>query len=424
MSMFNSRHSVVSPRVFIEADQEFATDLLQNLASFEFSDDEKKVNEIKIKVNDPYGKFVDDPRFAAGVRFRVAFGYPNDMSRVYSVVIAKAKPSMPASGMRTIEMVAYDARYDMGKGSNPRNWGAVSSSEVARQIAKRYRFDTDIEESGDGRGKARIQPASMTDISYLQSLAAPLNWDCYVEETVLHFHKKRYDAPPGLTFTYFTDLLGSTFSFSPEVSMSKPSASGKAGANPKDNKSKVRSAGPKDTGTAGAGLYVLTTDTTSGTNIVVNSKVVMAPKQPLTTATPETDKKVIKKHAAATMGKIDMKAVKASLTVAGTPRLVSKMMIRLENVGLTYSGNWRVVSTRHKIDSSGYVVEASLTRNALNKGKNKDKNSKGNDKTSKGVLEALLDFLSGHHVTEAKPARVILNTDTNGTTIRVTAKVG
>jgi hypothetical protein len=117
------------------------------------------------------------------------------------------------------------------------------------------------------------------------------------------------------------------------------------------------------------------------------------------------------------MGKIDMKAVKASLTVAGTPRLVSKMMIRLENVGLTYSGNWRVVSTRHKIDSSGYVVEASLTRNALNKGKNEDKNSKGNDKTSK------VGLLHGKDV-EAKPARVILNTDTNGTTIRVTAKVG
>jgi len=71
------------------------------------------------------------------------------------------------------------------------------------------------------------------------------------------------------------------------------------------------------------------------------------------------------------------------------------------------------VSTRHKIDSSGYVVEASLTRNALNKGKNEDKNSKGNDKTSKDGKDV-----------EAKPARVILNTDTNGTTIRVTAKVG
>jgi phage protein D len=395
MSTVASYLDTYAPRFFVEADGKLAEDIAEDIVKFEYDDDEKKPNEIKLTINNMGGKYTDDPRFIQGVTFRVRWGYANDLSPVYGVVIAKAKPRYPAPGqVPTIEMVAWDIQYSMNREAHALHWGKVSSSDIARKIAERYSLEADIEESNDAReSSARVQPASVSDIQYLYSLATPLNWDCFIEGNRLHFHKKRLDAAPSLTFSYFNDPLGTLIEFTPEVSMGKPNNNKKAGADTKDGKGKDAK-GDKESERK-MGRFFTNMDVLHGQVGVAPKNDLFADKHynpfgkfgfyieggALTSPTPEKDTTIIQKHADAVTQKIDMSCVEASIKVIGSPKVKARAIIKLENVSKTYSGEWRVKSSKHAIDTTGYVVTAKLTRNALDKGKTK---AKTNDKPKNG----------------------------------------
>jgi len=380
----SSYRETVSPRVFLEADGEFAQDLLDDMQKFEFSDDEKKPNEVTLTINNPGFKYTDDKRFLEGVRFKVRWGFAGDFSGIFAVSISKAAPDFPKSGsMPTIIMKAWDIRADMGRISNPTNHGSVPSSRVAKNIAKRYNMDEDIEESNDARTKMRVQPAGTNDIQYLMSLASKLNWDCYIEGKTLHFHKKRLERDPVLTFRYFDDAVGTVMEFKPDVKLQKPSGVKKAGSNPKDAKGAGGSAGSNPAGDTALAKWRVNTNQAKFTELIRGTNVRSPGGSSSTSSTPENDKKVANIQAGAAKQKIDLSAVTATLKVIGTPRLLARTNIRMEGVGKAYSGNWRVSSTKHTITKDGYYVEAKLSRNALNKGKTAA--SKTNDKTGSGA---------------------------------------
>lgn len=394
------------PRFFIEADGEIATDIAAAVTKLEYKDDEKNSDQLTITVENRGLRFTDDPRFREGVRLRVRWGYANDLSASRQCVMARAKPSFPSNGVPTIQMIAFDVRQVLNRTGNPKNWGPVQSSDVARKVAERYKLDIDIEDSDDARKEDRVQAANCTDMQFLLSLADPLNWDCYIEGTTLHFHKKRFDAPPVFEFVYYRSSTGTLLSFDPSVKMNKPSKTGKAGADGKTGKSKEEEGKGEE---ANLGWFQINTNEGQG-QVVASSpraqgsrsgesstdgagsgimggvqRLVRAVRgKILVAASPETNDKVLKKHANGRQGKIDMKAVEASAQMIGTPRLRARQNVKISGVEKTYDGNWRIKSSTHIIVPSGqiYTVSCALTRNALNKGKKKDKNDKANDKDS------------------------------------------
>src|ERR1700690_176163 len=199
MGVITGYNDVFAPRFLLKSDGEFATDLIPYVTKFVYEDEEGKADKLILYVANPGLKWKDDSRFREGARYSVRFGYLTDVSDVKNAVISRAKPSF-AGGMPMIEMIAYNLTQDMNKQANPFYYGPVSSSDVAKIIAQRYSFKTDIEESADSRVQARVQPVGLTDIQYLYALAKKLNWDAYIEGTVLHFHHKRFETPPELEF--------------------------------------------------------------------------------------------------------------------------------------------------------------------------------------------------------------------------------
>jgi phage protein D len=381
-----SYHDVMAPRIYLEASGALAQDILQYVTKFEFESDAAKATTLKLTVANPDFKFTEDKRLKTGVSFKVCWGYPTDMSPVQKVTITRAKPTFPSGGtMPTIELVAFDLRYDMTVGSNPKNWGKVSSSEVARKIAETYGFNTDIDDSGDARKRDRIQPIGSNDFMYLQALAKPLFFACYLDGNVLHFHKYRTGQTPSLEFVYFNDDRSTVIEFTPEVNMNKPGGVKAVGASPKDNKtinveSKSgipqmghtpidRFTGPGNSNIRahqGLQYWELTPELAEKTAIGMANM-----QHRLMLPTEERDPSLASKLAAAAAGKLDMAAVKATLKVIGTPRLKANEVIRLSGVGSEYSGNWYVVTAKHTISPTGstYVTELKLSRNALNKKK-------------------------------------------------------
>lgn len=387
---------LLSPQIYIEANGSLAQDIARAITKFEYSDDVKKFDTLKLTIENRDLRFIDDPRFRTGAQFRVRWGYPLDLSMSKLVIISKAKPTFPADGMPTIEMVAFDLRQEMNKTSNAKNWGKISSSAVAAAIGDRWGLNLDIEDSKDARKQHRIQPGNVTDVQYLITLAEKLNFDFYIDGTTLHFHSTRVNAPAALSFTYFTDKTGTLRSFTPEVNMNRTTKVGVSHADPRtgDHGSAVGT----DTSPRMGRDYVQ-----DGTTYRRGrASVVTKDPSAIHSASPETDKKVAKVHADAAVGRIDLAAVKASISVVGTPRLRARTTINLSGVGKVYAGKWRVVSTKHVITGSGgsvtYSVDAQLTRNALNGGGKKDA---AHDPAKP----------SGNGAAPGGPQRVYLNTD-------------
>lgn len=348
------------------------------VTKFEYIEDEKNVDQLHLTMVNEGLYYTDSSLFVEGLQFQVRWGYPGDFSDMRTATIVKAAADFPQSGIPTIELVAFDLRRNMNRGSAAKNWGKVQSSDIAKAIANKYNFDYDIEFSYDARPQDRIQTVNDTDLHYLMSLASVLNWDCYLDGNVLHFHHKRYEAAPVLSFTYYTDSLGTMLSFRPEVNLNKPPAAGASG---------VDTATQKPTSKAGKnatqlGFYDISTEQNKKFNASVTG--ISYENSPLLKPSAETAANVINAHADAVKQRIDMQAVKAAGLFVGTPRLRARSIITLNGVGQLYSGNWRVASVRHTILPQGavYTCQVGLTRNGLSQG---DINAPANNPNNKGT---------------------------------------
>lgn len=378
MSIVRSYADIYGPRFFLEANGSLADDMIPFITKFEYEDDETKFDKLTLTVANPGLRFKDDSRFKEGVRFRARFGYLSDISDVKNVVIAHARPHFGA-GMPTIEMVAFNLQHDMNKSANPINWGTISSSAVAKNVARRYNFETEIEESGDARRQARVQPAGVTDIQYLMTLARALNWDCYIEGTKLHFHPKRYDATASLEFVYFTDSRGTLLKFEPDVNMTSPPAVQVAGTDSKDGHTTTDGRPPQP-----RRALDTTNARTAGLIAGKGGPTAYKGESGLVGPSHETDPRVIKKHGEAAAQKVDMNAIKASAEMIGTPQVKVRQMIRISGVDQQYCGNWRVSKSKHVIEPKGvYRVQVALKRDA-GKANSKDQN-KHDDDANKGA---------------------------------------
>jgi phage protein D len=364
-------HDALAPRIMIEADDTFSSDILAYITKFEFESDATKSSQLKLTVANPQFRWTEDPRLQVGIKFRVCWGYPTDMSEVFTTSIMKAKPTFPDGGtMPVIDLVAFDLRHGMTAGSEPKNWGSISSSEVAKRIANEYNFGTDVEESGDDRKKARIQPAGVNDFMFVQQLAAKLNFACYLDNDVLHFHSYRLNETPVLEFTYYNDSRGTIIEFTPEVDMNKPSGVKVVGAT--STESKEKEADGKDP--IPSGMISLQRFVSDGSRIRAHEAPIKAADgthhmRLMNISSFEERQAALQRQANAAAQKINMSAVKASMKVVGTPRLKANQMIRISGVGKAYSGNWYVVTAKHVISPTGttYITELKLSRNALNK---------------------------------------------------------
>lgn len=347
MSVVRSLGDVYAPRFFLEADGVLANDLIPLCMKFEFEEEEKKLPKLTLTFANPNMKLLDDPRFEEGVKFRVRFGYLNDMSDIKVATIAHARPHYGA-GMPTMEMIAMNLQ-GMNKAANSVNWGAISSSDVAKKIAAKHGYKTEIEDSKDGRRQSRVQPAAVTDLQYLMGLAKPLHWDCYLDKDTLHFHPIAYTGTASLEFTYFTDRMGTLIKFSPDVNMTAPPAVKTASSDPKHGEGQTE--GRRDVGAGEERRKGYSTKAAFGMDYIV-------------TPTPETEPHVVAAHGEAGAKKIDMKAIKSTAEMIGTPRLAARTMIRIAGVDKIYTGNWRVTKAKHTIDTHGYRTSVNMSRDA------------------------------------------------------------
>lgn len=362
-----------APICFLEADGELASDLIPFIKSFEFSDEHKKPDQVKIVfINDGF-RFTDDPRLSEGVTFRVRWGYPTLLSDTLVVKVQKAVPLFPKSDFPTITLISWDSRIDMSYQSSSKNYGAVSSSQVARVLAKKWNLKEDIEESNDGSKIEMAQPSNMSDLAYIVKLADKIHFRFDIVGDTLVFKKHGFLDAPELEYTYFVDREGVVLAFEPEIKEKKLRG-----------KLKITTTDPKTGKTATAEQPGNVTPKKSYRGAKNGGQLNAAIVTGVATGSSDP-KKVADLQAGGAKDKIDLDANNAKLEVVGDPRLRKGKVVQVNGVG-RYSGNWYVAKTKHTFGSNQFFkTEATVQRTPLNDKKTTDDNKKKGDTNGKPI---------------------------------------
>lgn len=396
-----------APKVLLVSDGgEDYSDIAADVTAMEYTDESAKMDKCLLTVRNPYLKYANDPRFDHGIKLRLRFGYPGQLSEERQLIVTGGAPSF-TMGMPAIVLTAYDAGRALAHGGKARNWGAVDSSEIARQLAVEHNLEPHVHKANDARRQARVQPANVTAYEFLAQLARPLNFQFYVRDGGLWFVPEDTEEAPRFAYRYYRDRAGTLLEFTPSVKAAKPPASTHANGRhqartgPQDpSSSKSLGRFPIDhqahqgfvqpieitVATFGAGVTMTTRSATRDAPASTvfeggGQRVATTGPGSLATATTaalfrgiidptaETVPGVQALHARAAQTRVRMDAVKASAKWVGQPLLRARQVIQIDVVEKRYTGLWHVTRSVHRIDAQGgYTTTAELARDGLNSG--------------------------------------------------------
>ena len=403
---------VLQPQVYVRVEGKNLHDLSERIVQFSFTDNERKLDEMELTLRNDDFVLQDDLRFARGSRVSVRWGYPGgDVSDKRRMIITEITHSVGQSDLPLLVVRAFDQRRQMHRNCAPQNYGSVSSSAIAKKIAKKYGLGTkNIKESNDARAKARVQATDVTDLVYLTSLADKLHWDCYIESGQLHFHPKNLGASSLFTYTWNDSSTSTILSYSSSLNLKKFKKTGLNSTDPKKGESansEQEQGGDKSLGSHqvdistnfGAIDYFKSATAEAFGESKKEDTMTVPDGEALQIATCEAEQKLTKLHAQALREKIELRSVEADLEVIGTPKLRSRQNIRIKGVGKAYSGIWRVKSVKHNLNpgsSPVYSCSVELVRNALNVGTKKSKNQSNSTNNDEGTTDPnLLTITTG-----------------------------
>lgn len=222
-----------APVLYLFIEGKDASDLLKYCTKFTYKRSQDKAAETTFEFRNDNRKLLDDPRLFPNRKWQFRFGFYDDMSPIHSGVIRAVAPEY--ADKRTVKITVVDATAIVGANSSQKNWGTITSTEIARAIAKKHNLGFSGDDSKDKPKKAFIQPGNTNDIQYLRDLAAEIAFEVFVAGTpqVLYYRKKPYDAAPRATLTYYDDPTEFSYvkNFKPKIDMKGVSgASGVSGA--------------------------------------------------------------------------------------------------------------------------------------------------------------------------------------------------
>lgn len=361
--MSSIQQRVFSPRVVIqpEGEEKSWQDIVRDVISFEYVSPSRGMARVTLVVANPGLKYANDSRFKEGFRFKMRFGYPGMYSEEKKLVVVGAAPTFP-NGLPVITLTGYDKGRVMVT-SRPKNWGRLSSSEIATKIASIYGLRSNVDQSKDWRPRARVQPANVSSFEYLDRLAQEIGYDFWIEKDTLCFKILDFGQTPVGRFTYYKNGGSILKEFSPSVRQAAPPTTPRANTNHEGTQESH--ATPTATGPRPAqDLTRFRTDfETTGTN----SERYRAADGP-THATAETHPAAQRRQAAAEQLRLEMRANTATAEFVGWPLLMARKIIQIDVTEVRYSGLWRIEEATHSITSDGgYTTTVSLSRGGTNR---------------------------------------------------------
>lgn len=346
---------LIQPEGLTERDRIDTTD---TVLSFEFEDDEKKADLLKLEVDNWDLSNFDDPLWKPGNHLIVTWGYPGRMAPSRDCIIQKVE------GSTKLTITAQSKAVLMNKAVFTKLYENTTRSEIVHAIAKDYGYgdaQRDIEETETMY--EHISQSRMTDAQFIKKLADAEHFEFYVDFDGFHWHSRRLGGKPRRVYQYYIPPdVGDVLSFEIENNIfAKPGKVTTKGRDPL-KKADVGGEGSNATTTRDAlGPVPEILDEATGA-ITLQTHSASSDTRPTT----ETSGAQAKKEADGAFKRAILTTVKLSLDLVGDPGTFAKCVVEVKGISKRLSGLYYVNKAVHKIDSSGYKLKINCTTDGTN----------------------------------------------------------
>ncbi|HSB53030.1 MAG TPA: hypothetical protein VLD58_01685, partial [Gemmatimonadales bacterium] len=288
----------------------------------------------------------------------LAIGYaPDPLTDVFLGEVTGVQATFPSGGVPTLSMVAHDYLQRLSRGSSARGFGAVPDFMVAAILGAENMLIPLIDPTIAAASAAMagvgmifsgtgIKQKGQSNLQLLTEIAKRYDAEFWVEGNTLHVNRLLKEYTPRLTLTWGQSLID----FSPQMS----TVGSVAGVSVKFTLKEI----PMDfLVTAG---WDFDRESLSIT-VVPGQAAKGAPSMSSPAFTiidrPITSPADIANSAISIVTELRAKLngrLTATATAVGDPRIAAGALVRIEGIGPDFSGDYRVRSATHSIDSGGY----------------------------------------------------------------------
>lgn len=377
------------------------------IMSFSFTDNERKVDVLKLSVNNEDLSHFDDPVWVTGRTLRFSFGWAEEGSPIREATIRKV------NGGRQLNIEAHAKSVLIDKIQKRRRFDNKTRSQVIQQIATENGFGGAVDIEDTEEVFETITQANYTDAQFLRKLAHLEHFEFFLDFDGLHWHRRKTGQRPIKKFTYYSDPgIGTIQDFNVNTDVTR-----------KPGRIRVKSRDPIERRTVEA---VSENATETDRDVLQEAPVVGTPSEeerglfsqesgnfseatvdvstsaPQETAAQEVTRpsnvateKDAKREAKGRFIKTQQTAVKMTLKLIGEPGVLAKSIIEIENMGRRLSGKYYVQTAVHTLDGSGgYDTELKLITDGFQRRSGGAGGGAGSDKQLQTLIATLTTALA------------------------------
>lgn len=343
-----------------QADGGGTINVSERILSMSYEDHEAQIDKLTIDVDNFDLTNFDAPVWKAGAKVEVSWGYDGNMSPPRTLRIQKV------TGATQLKVECLDEGCLMNRNHVVKTWANMKRSDVAKAIAQANGYTGDrvfIDDTTEVL--PTITQARMTDAQLLKDMARREGFEFYIDFDGFHWHARKLGQKPLRVFTYYTDqAAGDILSFNIENDL-YARQSGGTNAKGIDPKTKAPIDIKADNSTSGDATS-LAPDKIIITGISARdgSTTGDIEQQTGSSTIHRTTEKTNDSATRATQGafnKSQMNAAILTFEARGDPSMIAKIVITVNGIGKTISGNYYVTTVTHKI-GSGYTMAIKAKR--------------------------------------------------------------
>lgn len=295
-----------------------------------------------------FGWADDEKLFGIGGEVEIRMGYGEALEPLIFGDINRIEVELSASTVPSITIHGYDRRHRMLRGTYTGTHKDEKDSDIAANIARKYGFTPDVEDSGKARPHVHQKPQS--DFAFLTQRAKDIGFELLLEGRTLRFRKRKHEEEPVLTLQAQRDLLDFSVSLSASEQVSEVEV---RGWDPQRKETISGKAWSGQQAAMGSLSGPEATKKAFGKSVLI-----------------VTDQNVTSQEQAETLARahLDQRALDYSTgdgTCLGRTDLRAGIHVKLEGVGKRFSGKYYVTLATHSYTpTQGYRTSFAVKRNA------------------------------------------------------------
>jgi phage protein D len=287
----------------------------------------------------------------------LALGYaPDPLVDVFEGEVTGVQASFPAGGVPTLSMVAHDYLQRLSRGSAARGFGPVPDFMVAAILGAENMLLPIVDPTIAAASAAMagvgmifsgtgIKQKGQSDLQLLTEIAKRYDADFWVEGNTLFVTRLLKEYTPRLTLTWGESLID----FSPQVSTVGAIAAVSVKFTLKEIPVDFLVTAGWDFDRESLSITVVPGQASGSASVSGPAFTII--DQPITSPADITNSaiSIVTELRHRLNGRLTGRA-----SAVGDPRIRAGALVRLERVGVDFSGDYRVRSATHSIDSTGY----------------------------------------------------------------------